>query len=160
MWCENVLRNIATSSAESDGREFDHVELEWSECRNVVKKLTTRGEPIRILLPPGEQLRHGDVIHENEERIVLVRVLPCDVIVADVPDPHQLAVLAMELGNLHLQADVGATGITFVEDEAAMRVLDAMKIHWRRERRRFEPTKIISMPGVGRSEIKLIRSKA
>ncbi len=158
MWCESILGNARDRSEASGQKVIDYLDLQWSECRNVIRKQTTGGEPIRVLLPAGEQLRDGDVIFEDASRIVIVRVLPCDVTVADVPDAHQLAVLAMELGNLHLPAQVDDASISFVEDEAAMRVLEQMSIPWRRERRRFEPTKIISMPGVGRSEIQLIRS--
>ncbi len=122
MWCDKIIRNIAAPSNDSDGREFDYLELEWSECRNVVKKLTTAGELICIFLPPTQQLRHGDVIYEDAARIVVVHVLPCAIVVAEVPKAYQLAVLAMEMGNLHLPAEVSAVGIAFVEDAAAMRV--------------------------------------
>jgi urease accessory protein UreE len=149
MWCERVIRNLTDlSAADREGRFVDWVDIEWNECGRVLKKQTRRGQPVRVLLPPGERLGHNDVIFEDAARAVAIHVRPCEVIVATAPDASALAVLALELGNLHVPVQVGAAELVFVEDGPAMAVLDAMQISWTKQVRRFEPVNLVSGPSV------------
>ena len=146
MWCEKIIRNLATDPP--PGASVDWVDIQWNECGRILKKQSRAGEPIRVLLPPGQRLRHKDVIYEDASLAIAINVQMCEVIVAKIADTKKLATLALELGNLHLPTQIDAQEIIFIEDGPAMAVLDSLQISWAKEVRRFEPTQIISVPSV------------
>jgi urease accessory protein len=153
MWCERIIRNCGDPSGPcwSDqwaGRSVDWVDIQWTDCGRVLKKQTRSGQPVRVLLPPGQTLRHGDVIYEDAQQAIAIHVLPCEVIVARPDNARTLALLALELGNLHMPAQIDRDEIAFIEDGPAMGVVDALQVRWTREVRRFEPVQTISAPSV------------
>jgi len=129
-----------------DDRAVDPVDLGWFECAGVLKKQTRGGEPIRVILPRGETLRHGDVVFEEASRVIVINVLPCEVIVVSAAGKKDMATLALELGNLHLPTQLGDGELIFIEDGPALEVLDRLRLPWRKEVRRFEPTPVRSAP--------------
>ena len=146
MWCEKIIRNLATDPP--PGASVDWVDIQWNECGRILKKQSRRGEPVRVLLPPGQRLRHNDVIYEDASVAIAINVQQCEVIVAKIAEPQTLATLALELGNLHLPVQIEPQEIIFIEDGPAMAVLDSLRIPWAKEIRRFEPAQIISVPSV------------
>jgi urease accessory protein UreE len=147
MWCEKVLANLANVPGSADSRaQIDPVDLHWHECTGLLKKQTRAGEPIRVLLPRGQRVRHGDIVYQDLTRTVVIHVLPCEVIVATPECQRDFAVLALELGNLHLPTQVGEGELIFIEEISAMDVLKEMRISWNKAIRRFEPTAIVSAP--------------
>jgi urease accessory protein len=160
MWCERVQRNIADATALPRGVTVDFIDLQWHECRQAMKTRTVGGEPVNILLPPGQRIRHGDVVYDDGQRMVIARVLPCEVVVARPRDTREMAVLAMELGNLHLTAEIGDGEIAFIQEPRAMDVLSRLSIPWTLESRRFLPTEIISAPSVvANGDLRVIRKR-
>ena len=166
MWCERIIRNCGDASGPGwadqwAGRSVDWVDIEWTDCGRVLKKQTRSGEPVRVLLSPGQMLRHGDVIYEDAHRTIIINVMSCEVVVAKPQDPHTLALIALELGNLHMPTQIEPDEIAFIEDGPAMAVLDALEVPWTREVRRFEPVQTISTPTVNISPAlrMIIRSK-
>jgi urease accessory protein len=152
MWCERIIRNLdGLASDSSSGRSIDWADLEWNECSRPLKKQTRGGEPVRMFLAPGQVLHHRDVIHEDSARIIAVNVKPCEVIVAHVIDGPEMALLALELGHLHLPAQIENGQIAFIENESAMAVVKAMGIFWTKEVRRFEPAPVLSAPALNLS---------
>jgi urease accessory protein len=148
MWVERVIGNLADGLALPPG-PVDHLDIRWDECGRMLQSRTRRGTPIRVLLPPGRQLRHGDVLGpEDDAPPVIVNVLPCRVIVARPAAVRDMALLCLELGNLHWPAQVTEVEVLFVEDGPPLAVLDQLKIPWSMESRRFEPTPIGNGPGV------------
>jgi urease accessory protein len=102
-----------------------------------------------VLLPPGSQLRHNDVlVDDTDPRQVIVHVLPCDVIVARPANARDMALLCLELGNLHWPTQITEADVVFVEDGPPLAILEQLKTPWARESRRFEPTPIGTAPGV------------
>jgi urease accessory protein len=149
MWVERVLGNVR-DGIELPAGPVDSIDIRWDECGRILKSRTRDGEPIRVLLPPGSQLRHGDVlVAEDDDRRVVVNVSPCDVIVARPADARDMGILCLELGNLHWPTQVTETEVVFIEDGPPFAVVEQLKVSWSRESRRFEPTPIGSGPGVG-----------
>jgi urease accessory protein UreE len=162
MWCERVIRNCAgQSEADWGGRTVEWVDIEWNECGRLLKKQTRSGQPVRVLLPPGQKISHNDVIFESATHAIAIHVMPCEVVVAGVSNAVKMAALALELGNLHLPVEIRPGQLLFIEDGPAMEVLDALQIQFTREVRRFEPMKVISSPSVEVSPTlrTIIRSK-
>jgi urease accessory protein UreE len=147
MWCERVIRNCDGLPAGCwGGRTVDWVDIEWNECGRLLKKQTRSGEPVNVVLPPGQMLRHHDIIYEEAEKAIAINVLPCEVIVAPVLDWREMAMLALELGNLHVAVQLDYMEIAFIENEAALLLMSAMQIPWVRHVRRFQPVQILSAP--------------
>jgi len=148
MWVERVLGNIADGLILTPG-PVDHIDIRWDECRRTLKTHTRDGQPIRVLLTPGSQLRHGDVLADDADpRPVIVNVLPCEVIVARPASARDMSLLCLELGNLHWPVQVTETEVLFMEDGPSLAILEQLKVPWARESRRFEPTPIGAGPGV------------
>lgn len=139
MWCERIVRNLAESDGQADGREIDYVDIDWDECKSVLKKRSRGGQEVRVLLPHPQRVRHGDVLFEDESRTVMVNVIPCEVIVVRASDAQGMGILALELGNLHWPTQIGGDEVIFPPDDAAIDVVKKLGMTWRTEQRRFEP---------------------
>jgi len=148
MWCERVLRNVAEDVRTLAGRELDYVDIEWDECKSVLKKRTRGRELVNVLLPASEKIRHGDVVFDDGRRAVLVNVVAAPMIVVKPPDAQALAVLALELGNLHRPTQIGRDELILPACEEAMEVIQALGFHWTVEQRRFEPQALIGSPAI------------
>ena len=160
MWCERVQRNIADLMPLALGENVDYLDLQWYECRQVLKARTVNNETVNILLSRGERLRHGDVIYEDGRRMVIVRVLPCEVVVAKPRINREMAVLAMEIGNLHMDAEIGDAEIVFIQEPRAMEVLSKLSIPWTTECRLFRPTPMNCAPtATANGELRVIRKR-
>jgi urease accessory protein len=147
MWVDRVLGNVADQPACSPG-SIDFVDVDWAECGRMLKARTRSGHPIRLLLPPGSTIRHGDVLVDDGACRVVVNVPPCDVIVARPATAREMALLCLELGNLHWPTQVTDSQVIFIEDGPPLAVLEQLNVAWVRESRRFEPTPIGTGPGV------------
>lgn len=142
MLCDRVLGNIASADpALFAGKEHDVLDVTWRDCaRRAVRGRTRSGLALGVLLPLGTTLRHGDVLFEDDRRVVTVNLLPCEVWVADFSDATSLANAALELGNLHLPVEVTADGqLVTPPDGPARGVLDRYVERWRPGIRRFQP---------------------
>lgn len=141
MWCDRVRGNIAVSDfPESwNGRAIDLVDIEWTECRRTLDKASRAGRRVRVLLPPGTRLLHGDVLWEDEKNVLVVNVIPREMIVVRSADQQVMALLALELGNLHWPVQVAEDEVMFPEDGPVLEVLRKLGMSFEREIRRFAP---------------------
>jgi urease accessory protein UreE len=155
MICQRIRGNIAErleySAVESIMPGWDLVDLHWKECGRVLKTRSRSGREIRVALPRGEVVRHGDVLFEDEEGNVAIHVEPCELIVVPFSTAAVAARLALELGNLHLPVEINDTELYFPPDSVAIEMAEATAGSWRREVRRFRPQSLIAMGGVALS---------
>ncbi len=118
-----------------------------------MRKVTDKGSDVIITLPQGFRLRHGDVIHLSNERMVVVELeeenLAMIRIMDDTPIDHvvEIAVrIGHTIGNLHRPIKVEDRSIYFpiqtdTEIEMLKRLLDTILTHVVIEKTRmiFEP---------------------
>jgi urease accessory protein UreE len=145
MLCDKVIRNGGLT-IDCGNRTIDWIDLQWNQCVGVLKRRSRAGESVQILLPRGQVVRHHDVIYEDANRSIIVNVEPCEVIIAKPGSFGETALLALELGNLHLPVQLANSELIFIEDESAMRVLSALQMAWRRNLQRFEPKPLLAAP--------------
>lgn len=157
MWCERVVRN-ASDGAALAGRAVDYVDIGWDQCRSTLKARSRDGEQIRVVLPRGQTLRHGDVLFEDDARAIVVNVMPCELIVVRCDDPRRLAELAFDLGNLHWPTQVTNDEILFVEEENALAAAEHLGLIWMRETRQFDPRPILATAVRTAESVRMIRS--
>jgi urease accessory protein UreE len=142
MICEAVLGNLydgsfpATAAAPNDW-----LDLQWHHCvRRALRACTRGGTQLRILLPVGRSLRHGDVLRRDDTgATVAVNVLPTTVLIARPRDARRGWSIALELGNLHIPVEVTDEEIILLPNGPGEGVLKRHGEPYQNQLRRFAP---------------------
>ena len=151
MWCDKVLGNLSDAqiAEASDDKRIDFIDLRWTQCRRSLDAVSRSGRRFRVLLAPDSRIAHGDILYLDERESVVVNVVPEEMIVVSSADANRMALLALELGNLHWPTQIDAGQIIFPEDGPAMATLEKLGLAFTREKRRFRPAATIVMTTVG-----------
>ena len=142
MLCDRVLGNVASFSPDRlAAMTVDTLDVSWRDCaRRAVRGTTRGGVAVGVLLPLGQSLRHGDVLFEDDARLVVASVIPVEVWVASFDNPASMAAAALELGNLHVPVEVGdALTLTALPDGPTRGVFDRRAAKWETQLLRFAP---------------------
>ncbi|WP_343613286.1 urease accessory protein UreE [Flavobacterium sp.] len=85
-------------------KQIDYLDLEWFECtKRIQRKKTRNGIEIAIkFLKEGQRLREGDILFEDEEKIIAVNVLETDAIVMNPHSMMEMGTICYEIGNKHI----------------------------------------------------------
>jgi urease accessory protein UreE len=158
MWCETIVRNAADDQSLA-GHAVDYVDIRWDQRRATLKAASRAGEEIRVLLPRGQTLRHGDVLFEDTSRAIVINVIPCEVIVAQSEDSQRMALLAWELGNLHWPTQVSETELIFLEGDETLAAAHALGLGIAREVRRFDPLPVAALTARPGQTLRILRSR-
>ena len=117
MLCEKILGTL--SDPQFQGLRVDPVEIEWHEAfTKLHRKVSAEGEDVGIRLD-NEVLKKGlnqdDVLYADSEKVIAVRIPPCEAIKAVVRSDHpgQIAKLCYEVGNTHTTMFRGEDAFTF-----------------------------------------------
>lgn len=105
MICETVLGNLKYRL--ENKKEVDYVDIEWHEAfKKIHKKFTYSGTEVGIRL--GNEillsgLRDGDILYEDNLRIIAVNIPKCEVIKISIDEDHgfMLGKVCYEVGNRH-----------------------------------------------------------
>ena len=102
MVCKEVLGNIRDFDCRD--RLMDYLCLEWYETSKRILRKRTNGNDDMIIkmLKEGNRLCEGDVLFEDEEKIVAVFILPCDAIEVTPRTMLEIGTICYEIGNRHL----------------------------------------------------------
>jgi urease accessory protein len=92
-----------------DKKVSEVVKISRLESQRVrMRKTSSKGTDIALILPQGTQLRHGDVIMVTEEKMVIVEMEPENVAVIEIKDNvrnHDIIEIPVRvghtIGNLH-----------------------------------------------------------
>ena len=112
---EGVLGELETT-----GKQIEYVEIEWHEAfKKIHKKTTDCGRDVGIrmgdwVLTRG--LQEGDVIYQDENRVIAVHTPPCEIIQIRILPEHEemTAKICYEIGNRHAPLFWGEKKDTFV----------------------------------------------
>lgn len=162
MLSDRILGNVNDDPPTGpwSGRRQDVVDVRWHECgRRALRKTTRGGRPLRILLPLGVGLRHGDVLADLGDGIAVVHVEPAEVLVVRPRDPAELARVALEIGNLHAPVAVEGGDLIVIPDGPVEAVLGELGVPHDRQHRRFVPDRLIAAPAaVPAADFAVVRS--
>lgn len=133
MLCEKILGHI--SDPKFAGKKIDYVEIEWHEAfKKLHKKETRDGEAIGIrmdhhILTRG--LKDGDVLYADEEKVVVVEIPACEVIIIQVDEHHpkMREKVCYEIGNKHATLFWGEEEGTFITPYNEPSLVMLQKIH-------------------------------
>lgn len=98
-----VTQAIRKYNDSEQNRVIDYLFIEWYQTKKRVQRLvTSQGNNIAIrFLGKGQELQQNDVLYEDDHRIVVVSILPCESIEIKTTDFITLSLLAYEIGNKH-----------------------------------------------------------
>jgi urease accessory protein len=132
MLATKILGNV--SSFDIRERELVNVYLEWFEFdKKLIKKDISDTESIGINIDKGEKLKEGDVLFEDESRVIALSMSPCELTVVKVDSMKAMGRLCFELGNRHLSLAIEDDNVSVIYDQPTFEYL---------ERLGFKPQKV------------------
>jgi urease accessory protein len=101
-----IINQVAGNLKHFDmgNRAIDTLSLEWFETtKRIQRKKTDKGTDVAIkFLKEGQRLHQDDVLYADEEKIVVVDIVPCDAIVVKPESLLEMGSVCYEIGNKHL----------------------------------------------------------
>ncbi|MEB8658084.1 urease accessory protein UreE, partial [Bacillus cereus] len=106
MIIEKINNNVCNMNDFSNTKKHLDKILISSELllKRVQKLYSESGFEIGVSLDSGETLKNGDILYEDENRIVYIEVLPEEVIVITPKPIKEMGIIAHNLGTRHLPA--------------------------------------------------------
>ena len=100
MIIEKILGKLTVTE-----KKVDTVIVDWYERdKKLLRKTTSSGEDIGIKVE--QPLNDGDILFEDDSRIIAVEIAPCDLIIVNVSSMTEMGRLCFELGNRHLSLSI------------------------------------------------------
>ena len=102
MLIKEKIGNLATFAVEE--RSIDHLPLEWYECnKRILHKKTNNGREVSIkFLGETQCLQQDDVLYADDEFVIAVELISCEVMVIRPESMYEMAYVCYEIGNKHL----------------------------------------------------------
>lgn len=89
----------------SSNKMVETISIDWFERdKKILRKSTSSGEEIGIKI--DSTLNENDIIYEDDNRIIIVDIAPCDLISIEVSTMKEMGRLCFELGNRHLSLSI------------------------------------------------------
>lgn len=124
MIVKEIIGNV--NAGNYAGLPIDTLAIEWYESTKRIQRLVTDGgKDIAIrLLGAGQYLKEGDVLVQNEEGIIVVRIKPCEVIVIQPKTMPEIGAVCFEIGNKHLPLFIQGEEVLMPFERAMFRWLE------------------------------------
>lgn len=132
MICEAILGNL--NNKVENKKEVDYVDIEWHEAfKKIHKKYTYSGSELGIRLGNDiltRGLRDGDILYEDNIRVIAVNIPKCDVIKIQIDDDHSfmLGKVCYEVGNKHASLFWGDNHLELITpyNEPLLKILNSL----------------------------------
>jgi urease accessory protein len=119
---------------------LDLLDINWKDLdRRALARQSRQGRSLRLILGADQKLAHGAVLWRDQDRKLIVHLLPCQVIVIDSLAPLKLARLAYAIGNLHLPAEIRRKQIILPADEPTEAAIGRLNVRYSIDTRRIHP---------------------
>lgn len=137
MIVKEVKQNI-NKLPESLQQKKEYVYLENEALAKRIHHVTTdQGTELSVRLEPGKHLHVGDILYQDDEKVIVVEVLPEDVLIITPESLHDMGVIAHELGNRHLPAQFIGEEMMVQYDYLVEHLLEHKELPYRREKIRL-----------------------
>ena len=134
-----LVEDIVASDGQLDlgAREVDQLQIQWFEAaKPVLRKKTLSGTEIAVrFLKQGQRLRQDDILFLDEQRAIVVDVLPCDAIQIKPATMLEMGIACYEIGNKHLPTFIQGDAILLPYEEPIFKWLDG---------KGFRPEKVVA----------------
>jgi len=122
MIVEKVLYNI--KDRELNKLEADFVDIEWYEVnKKILHKISSNGVEVGIRNSEGETLKEGDVLWQEGDKVLIVRIPYCDCIVLKPKNMYEMGKSCYEIGNRHAPLFIEGDELMTPYDEPLMQAL-------------------------------------
>lgn len=133
MIAEHIIGNIYETPS---FKTQETVKIEWFEHdKHLLKKTADSG--IKIGIRMEEPLCDGDIIYEDDDRVVVVEILPTDLIKIAVSDMNEMGRLCFEIGNRHLSLSISEDSVKIPYDAPTYEYLRKLGFKTARLREKF-----------------------
>lgn len=133
MLCEKILGTLDTDQV--SGKKIEYVDIEWDDAmKRIHRKTTDAGTDIGIRLDDSiltRGLQENDILYEDDSRVIVVRILPCEIIRVKIDPDHRfmIAKVCYEIGNRHAPLFYGKEDDTFITPYNEPMLLMLSKLH-------------------------------
>lgn len=117
MIAEKIIGKLGETS-----KKVDTVTIDWFERdKKLLRKTVSSGEEIGI--KTDEPLNEGDILYEDDKRVIAVEIAPCDLVSVSVSSMQEMGRLCFELGNRHLSLSIAENCVKCPYDEPTFEYL-------------------------------------
>lgn len=103
-------------------KTVDKVYVDWFEHnKHLLKKTSESGTEIGIRVE--EPLHDGDILYEDDSRVIVVEMNPAELIRINVSEITEMGRLCFEIGNRHLSIAIRSDSVRIPYDEPTYRYL-------------------------------------
>lgn len=140
MIINKIIGNIEDfDESEISKRHIEKVNLESDQLVKRIQRLTTdHDREIGLQLKDQRDLANGDILHMDDQNIIMVNVLSDDLLIIQPKDMEEMGRVAHELGNRHLPAQFTASEMLIQYDYLTEKLLQEMKLTFIREKRQVK----------------------
>ncbi|GAA3649545.1 urease accessory protein UreE [Flavivirga jejuensis] len=80
------------------------IDFDWFETNKRIQHKTAKdGQTFRLkFLKENPNLKEGELLYENEDKVYCIHILPCDCLVINPKSNFETASICYEIGNKHL----------------------------------------------------------
>lgn len=137
MIIEKINNNVYSIIDFTSGKkQLDKILISSELLLKRVQKLCSEsGFEIGISLENGDTLKNGDILYEDENRIVYIEVLPEEVIVITPTSIKEMGIIAHNLGNRHLPAQFDEGCMILANDYLVEDLLKKEGVPYQKENR-------------------------
>ncbi|CAA7386240.1 urease accessory protein UreE [Chryseobacterium fistulae] len=113
----NLIQNPTT-------KPVDYLDLEWFETtKRIQRKKTRLGIDIAIkFLREGQRLREGDILFEDDEKVIAVNIMETEAIVMSPASLLEMGTVCYEIGNKHIPL--------FIQDDKVLLPFEMPMYRW------------------------------
>lgn len=117
MIAEKIIGKLHDTS-----KQVETVTIDWFERdKKLLRKTTSSGKDIGIKV--DSPLNEGDILYEDDRKIIAVEIAPCDLISVNVGSMQEMGRLCFELGNRHLSLSISENIVKCPYDEPTFEYL-------------------------------------
>jgi len=138
-----VIETILGKKPEnSGGKIIETVSFEWFEMNNkILKKVSSKGTEIGLRL--SQPLFDGALLYEDNERIICLELLPCEITRVHIHGIKEMGRVCFELGNRHLPLSIAEDSVSTPYDKPTFEYLEKFGFHCERVTEKFTPEIIV-----------------
>lgn len=132
MIAEKIIGKLGETS-----KKVETVTIDWFERdKKLLRKTASSGEEIGI--KTESPLNEGDILYEDDEKIIAVEIAPCDLVSVSVSSMKEMGRLCFELGNRHLSLSVAENCVKCPYDEPTFEYLKRLGFNACKTHEKFE----------------------
>lgn len=99
-----ITSALYNDSSKLHDPKADHLPIEWYQAtKRILRLRTLKNQEVAIrFFGKGQELKHGDVLWEDADSLIVVEVLPTSCIVIEFENILDMSFVAYEVGNKHI----------------------------------------------------------